>query len=144
VLEQRLILDEDIRQVITYAETTGRKLRHASDGRFLACHKAGSVTYWVEYGPVGNGYAVFSAYSHRMELVTEKISPSVQASSAAKPAWLCASCGSGLEQAKVEVAYLGSAFPVELFCCIACALVHVPEELALTRMAEAEKILEDK
>lgn len=144
VLEQRLILDEDIRQAILYAETTGRKLRQAESGRFLASHKQGSVTYWVEYGLADGGYTIFTAYSHRMEIVAEKISASGQAGRDSKPAWLCAACGSGLEQTKVEIAYLGSAFPVELFCCTACAVVYVPEELALTRMAEAEKILEDK
>jgi glutamate synthase (NADPH) small chain len=144
VLEQRLILDDDIRQVISHGETTGRKLRHAETGRFLAGHKQGSVTYWAEYNPVGDGYEIFTAYSHRMEIVADKISASGQADPDKKPGWLCAACDAGLKQRKVEIAYLGSAFPVELFCCAACGIVYIPEELALKRMAEAEKILEDK
>jgi hypothetical protein len=60
------------------------------------------------------------------------------------PGWLCAACGIALERGKVEIAYLGSAFPVELQRCPCCGIVYIPEELVLTRMAEAEKILEDK
>ena len=61
-----------------------------------------------------------------------------------KSPWLCAACGIPLEQSKVEIAYRGSAFPVDLHRCSRCGIVFIPEELALTRMAEAEKILEDK
>jgi hypothetical protein len=61
-----------------------------------------------------------------------------------KSPWLCAACGIALEPAKVEISYLGSAFPVELLRCSKCGIVFIPEDLALTRMAEAEKILEDK
>ncbi len=64
--------------------------------------------------------------------------------SANKAPWHCAACGIPLEKAKVQIAYLGSAFPVDLLRCSRCGIVFIPEELALTRMAEAEKILEDK
>jgi Fe-S oxidoreductase len=144
VLEARLILDDDIRQVIRHAQTTGRRLRHAEAGHCLAYHKIGSVTYWVEYRPADGGFEVLNACSHRMDIVSEKTTPSAQAGAAQKPAWLCDCCGAGLELANVEIAYLGSAFPVELFCCSACRIVYIPEELVLTRMADAEKILEDK
>ncbi len=63
---------------------------------------------------------------------------------AKEPSWLCAACGIALERGMVEIAYMGSAFPVELQRCPRCGIVYIPEELALTRMAEAEKILEDK
>jgi hypothetical protein len=49
-----------------------------------------------------------------------------------------------LEAGKVTVEYLGNAYPVDLFKCPQCGLVMVPEELALGRMAEVEKTLEDK
>lgn len=144
LLDQRLILDDDVRQVISHAETSGRRLRHADTGDYLAGHKIGSVTYWVQYRPAGGGYAVLNACSHRMDIVAEKITPSVRAGGAEPPPWLCDRCHAALEQASVEIAYLGSAFPVEPFCCRACRLVYIPEELVLNRMAEAEKILEDK
>ena len=58
--------------------------------------------------------------------------------------WMCAKCGVDLEIAEVNVAYLGSAFPVKLPRCPSCGLVFVPEALALGKMAEVEKTLEDK
>ena len=56
----------------------------------------------------------------------------------------CAKCGAPLEPGQVTVEYLGNAYPVDLFKCPRCGLVLVPEELALGRMAEVEKTLEDK
>ncbi len=67
-LEERLILVEDIQQVIAHAESTGKKLVNPRTGHFLAHHRPGNVTYWVEYSPVpqGKGFAIHNAYSHRM------------------------------------------------------------------------------
>jgi len=48
IMEDRLILLEDLQQVIDYAEKTGLKLRNRDTGRFLAHYKPASVTYWVE------------------------------------------------------------------------------------------------
>jgi hypothetical protein len=42
------------------------------------------------------------------------------------------------------VAYLGNAFPVDLLKCSKCGLVLIPEDLALGKMVEVEKQLEDK
>jgi hypothetical protein len=42
------------------------------------------------------------------------------------------------------VSYLGSAYPVDLWKCPTCDLVPVPEDLALAKMIEVEKALEDK
>ncbi|HET6461770.1 MAG TPA: hypothetical protein VFG29_13410 [Syntrophales bacterium] len=58
--------------------------------------------------------------------------------------WLCASCGIALEPSKVTVSYLDNAYPVEMLRCPRCGLTWVPEELALGKMAEVEKVLEDK
>jgi DNA-directed RNA polymerase subunit RPC12/RpoP len=58
--------------------------------------------------------------------------------------WLCSKCGLPLEVGKVEVGYLGSMFPVDLYKCPKCGQVLVPEELAEGKMAEVEKLLEDK
>ena len=66
------------------------------------------------------------------------------AAEAPKSVWLCAKCGEPLVPGKVTVAYLGSAYPVDLLKCPKCGLVFVPEELALGRMVEVEKSLEDK
>jgi Zn-finger nucleic acid-binding protein len=58
--------------------------------------------------------------------------------------WLCAGCGVALQPGKVNVSYLDNAYPVELLRCPRCGLTWVPEELALGKMAEVEKALEDK
>ena len=62
----------------------------------------------------------------------------------APPPWTCARCGEALTLGEIEVAYLGSAFPVKLWHCRRCGLALIPEELALGRMLEVEKMLEDK
>jgi ribosomal protein S27AE len=58
--------------------------------------------------------------------------------------WSCAKCGVPLEMRKVEVGYMGSKYPVDLPRCPRCGVVFIPEELALGKMAEVEKLLEDK
>ena len=68
----------------------------------------------------------------------------VVAKHAEPAAWVCAKCNRPLEPAKVDVSYLGNAYPVELLQCKQCGQVFVPEELALGKMAEVEKTLEDK
>ncbi len=58
--------------------------------------------------------------------------------------WLCANCNVPLVVGKVDVAYLDNAFPVDLLKCPNCGLVLIPEDLALGKMLEVEKQLEDK
>lgn len=58
--------------------------------------------------------------------------------------WTCGRCGEPLEPGKVVLAYMGSEFTVELPQCVKCGIVWVSEELATGKMAEVEKILEDK
>jgi Zn-finger nucleic acid-binding protein len=58
--------------------------------------------------------------------------------------WICAGCNIALEPGKVTVSYLDNAYPVEMLRCPRCGLTWVPEEIALGKMAEVEKTLEDK
>jgi NAD-dependent SIR2 family protein deacetylase len=58
--------------------------------------------------------------------------------------WKCARCNQQLAIRKVSVSYMGSSFPVDLPVCPECGQVYVPEALALGKMAEVEKTLEDK
>jgi glutamate synthase (NADPH/NADH) small chain len=67
-LEARRILTEDIQQTIAHAEASGQKLRHPATGRFRAAFRPRQVTFWVEYRPVAEGFEVFNAYCHRMEV----------------------------------------------------------------------------
>jgi hypothetical protein len=58
--------------------------------------------------------------------------------------WLCGKCAVPLEMKQVEVAYMGSKYPVDLPRCPRCGLVFIPEQLAVGTMAEIEQLLEDK
>lgn len=58
--------------------------------------------------------------------------------------WDCSACGAPLVKGKVMISYLGSGFPVDLLKCPTCGQVFIPEELALGKMLEVEKSLEDK
>ncbi|MDY3810193.1 DNA-binding protein [Desulfovibrio sp. PG-178-WT-4] len=58
--------------------------------------------------------------------------------------WRCGRCGCPLEQGKVQVFYLNSAFDVFLPRCPQCGLTMAPKSLAEGKMLEVEALLEDK
>lgn len=58
--------------------------------------------------------------------------------------WRCGKCGATLEQTKMQIFYLESAFDVILPRCVACNLTLVPKSLAEGRMLDVEALLEDK
>ncbi|MGD0826620.1 MAG: DVU_1557 family redox protein [Desulfobaccales bacterium] len=58
--------------------------------------------------------------------------------------WWCGKCDVALEMGKVNIGYLGSMFPVDLLRCPKCGQAFIPEELAMGKIAEVEKLLEDK
>lgn len=57
---------------------------------------------------------------------------------------ICVKCKIPLLPGKVTLAYVGSKFQVDLFKCPQCQLVFVPEDLAIGKMQQVEKSLEDK
>lgn len=67
-LDDRLILEDDVRRVIDHAERTGRKLVAPATGHLLAYYRPTAVTYWVEYAPADDAFIVYNAYSHRMQI----------------------------------------------------------------------------
>lgn len=69
-LDRRRILHEDIQATIAHAEDNSIRLRHPVTGYFRASFRPRYVTFWVEYAPIanGNGFEVFNAYCHRMEV----------------------------------------------------------------------------
>jgi glutamate synthase (NADPH) small chain len=71
LLEERRILEEDIQKVIYHAETSGRKLIQDTTGFRKASFTPYKATFWVEYAPYGDGFLIYNAYSHRMEVVSE-------------------------------------------------------------------------
>ncbi|MDN5352726.1 MAG: hypothetical protein PWQ12_1647 [Clostridiales bacterium] len=58
--------------------------------------------------------------------------------------WVCDKCKKKLVSEKVKVKYLDGNFEVELLRCPECKIVFIDEELALGKMLEVEKGLEDK
>ncbi len=58
--------------------------------------------------------------------------------------WICDKCKKELALNKVKVSYLGGNFEVELMKCPECGAVFIGEDLALGKMLEVEKGLEDK
>ncbi len=72
LLEERRILEEDLRQVLYTAGRTGHCFRHP-DGRRIASAELGEVTFWVEYEEVGAASRVLTAWSHRMRIAGGRI-----------------------------------------------------------------------
>lgn len=58
--------------------------------------------------------------------------------------WVCDKCKRKLELHTVKVSYLSGNFEVELMRCPQCNAVYISEDLALGKMLEVEKGLEDK
>lgn len=68
LLEERMILEEDLQAVITYAESTGSKFKNTEKNTYIAYFRPVTVTYWVEYSPEGDGFLVHNAYCHRLKI----------------------------------------------------------------------------
>lgn len=57
---------------------------------------------------------------------------------------MCARCRVPLETGKVILQYMGNDFPVQLPKCPVCGQALIPEELALGKILQVERALEDK
>ena len=71
LLDDRHILDEDLRRVIDHAERTGVKLYEPGTDRFLSKLRIYQAMFYVEYSPVKDVYRIHTAYSHRFKLGEE-------------------------------------------------------------------------
>jgi hypothetical protein len=58
--------------------------------------------------------------------------------------WKCFRCNRKLVVGPVVVDYLGNNLSAELPQCPSCHMVFISEDLAMGKVAEVEKILEDK
>jgi Fe-S oxidoreductase len=68
LLEERRILEDDLRQVLLRAKSGGRCFVHGDDGRRIASSELGEVTFWVEYREERGAFTVLKAWSHRMRI----------------------------------------------------------------------------
>jgi 4Fe-4S ferredoxin iron-sulfur binding domain protein len=64
IMEERGIREEDIREVLDYAESTGKKLYVEGEERYLAKKKIGNFTCNVEYAVNGGEVEVLNLYSY--------------------------------------------------------------------------------
>ena len=64
IMEERGIREEDIREVLDYAESTGQKLYVEGEERYLAKKKIGNFTCNVEYAVNGGEVEVLNLYSY--------------------------------------------------------------------------------
>ncbi|MCH1982572.1 4Fe-4S dicluster domain-containing protein [Ruminococcus sp. OA3] len=71
MLEERKILDSDIRAVLARAQE-GYSVRDQKSGWSVAHRQVGNVTFWVYYHETQNGaYVIGKAYAHRMTISNE-------------------------------------------------------------------------
>jgi hypothetical protein len=70
-MEERHILDDDVKQVIYNAEVTGGKLYQPEGNRYLAKMTLSNATFYVEYSITSDGYAVLTAYLHRSKIAED-------------------------------------------------------------------------
>jgi hypothetical protein len=143
LLDERSIREEDIQQVLHFAESNSQFFMHKATGHHLAYFTPAKVTYWVEYLPQDDGYRIYNAYSHRMKIIVGGYNiPSKKEQ--VETGWLCAACDLPLQLAVVKLTYLDETFAADLHSCPSCQQVFVSEEQAVVKMAQAERMLEDK
>ena len=65
-LEERMILEDDLAEIIAHAEETQEKIIDTVKDCFIASRRIGNVYFWVYYRPKEEGYEILCAYSHRM------------------------------------------------------------------------------
>jgi Fe-S oxidoreductase len=65
-LEARHILLEDVEAAVAGAEASGHRFKNLENGHWLGSWRPRQVTFWVEYTPEGEGFALHDAWCHRM------------------------------------------------------------------------------
>jgi Fe-S oxidoreductase len=68
-IDERRILEDDVRMVIEHAERSGQRLRNNDNEQYRACNQSGNVTFWVDYTPGDGLFTIHNAYCHRMKIV---------------------------------------------------------------------------
>ena len=68
LLEERHILEDEVKKVVDHAETEGEKLYQPEANRYLAKLRIGQASFYVEYSIEEGNYTVHSAYAHKAEV----------------------------------------------------------------------------
>lgn len=72
LMDERMILKSDVTAVLQHLKSTGEAIADADTGLCITRARLGNVTFWVKYQETADGYLVFSAYSHRMNVVNRQ------------------------------------------------------------------------
>src|SRR5262245_50330745 len=104
LLEERGIREDEIRQVLVFAESGRQFHTQVATGHRLAYFAPSKFTFWVEYEPEGGGYRIYRAYSHRMRILQGFNLPSKKEQ--AETGWICSACDLSLELAIIKLTYL--------------------------------------
>jgi hypothetical protein len=68
-LEMRHVLEDEVKQVIFYAETTSEKLYQPDGNRYLGKLRIGKATFYTDYSYGEDKFIVRMGYAHRSEIV---------------------------------------------------------------------------
>lgn len=71
-IDDRGVKEEDIREVLELAETTGNKLVNDENGHFLARKRINKFSAYVEYTVDGDAVTVYDVYSHLVTFEDEE------------------------------------------------------------------------
>jgi hypothetical protein len=67
-MEERLILVEDVEDVLEYSRRSGQRFFNTEDSSFLAGFRKKDVTYWARWTEQEDSAHIMSVYSHRMAI----------------------------------------------------------------------------
>jgi hypothetical protein len=66
-IDRKLISEDDIKEIVWTAESSGDKFIDEADGSVMACIARRVLTYWVRYRILPDGtFEILNAYYHRM------------------------------------------------------------------------------
>jgi hypothetical protein len=68
-LEMRHVLEDEVKQVIFHAETTGEKLYQPDANRYLGKLQIGKATFYADYSYGEGKFIVRYGYAHRSEII---------------------------------------------------------------------------
>ncbi|MCR5135617.1 MAG: twin-arginine translocation signal domain-containing protein [Oscillospiraceae bacterium] len=66
LMEERGIREEDVQEVVVFAESSGKKLYIEGEEHYLARKRIGKFTAYVEYSVSGSEVEVLDVYSHTL------------------------------------------------------------------------------
>jgi hypothetical protein len=144
-LEDHFILESDIAQVLAHIGTGTPPFYNPDTRTHIAFFRPGQVCFWVAFQPQETRIEIVNAWSHRMQVIPNTLFIPGTPTEPHNETIVCQKCdGRELGFFKNHVEYLGSRFDVVLPQCKQCGRIYISPDIARGRMAEVEKILEDK